>query len=279
MSSSTTSVFACVALLAAIVPPAFAERQLSASAPPQAMKATPREALSAGLSPSATIELGPLADAQVKAARVKRGSGGGAIAVGVVRDVPKVADARASGLKWTAVSGGHAAQWRVHATGARGLRIALDVKHAVPGLRIRFASALDGDAAGEAIVRTGIAWSPLIEGDDARVELFVPDGASPGDVDAAIARVAHHFADAKSQWLAASCEVDLVCEARSDPVLARAGSASIKLNWIEGYTAFACSGTLLNPADGSFRPYVYTAAHCIHDQAAADSLVTLWFYE
>ena len=279
MSSSTTSVFACVALLAGIMPPAFAERQLSASAPPRAMKAAPREALSAGLSPSATIELGPLADTQVNAARMKRDTGRGAIPVGVVRDVPTNAGALSSGLKWIAVSGGHAAQWRVRATGAKGLRIALDLKRTVPGLRVRFASARDADASGEAIVRTGTAWSPLIEGDDARVELFVPDGASPDDVDAALAHVAHHFVDAKSQWLAASCEVDLVCEARSDPVLARAGSASIKLNWIEGYTAFACSGTLLNPADGSFRPYVYTAAHCIHDQAAADSLVTLWFYE
>jgi hypothetical protein len=40
-----------------------------------------------------------------------------------------------------------------------------------------------------------------------------------------------------------------------------------------------CTGTLLNPADGSSTPYFYSAAHCISTQAAASTLTTHWFYE
>ena len=280
MSSSITSLFACVVLLAGVVPHVLAERQLSASMPAPAAKVLVHESLSAGLAPSATLALDALRASEVTGVRAKSGSAAtSAIPVGVVRDVANIGAAHIGALVWSEVQDGRAAQWRVRATGAKALRIALDVKRAVPGLRALFRAAQGGDAIGQAILRDGIAWSPLIEGDEAIIELRVPAAFSARDVDVSIAQVAHHFAETKSQWLAAPCEIDLVCEARSDPVLARAGNASIKLNWIEGHTAFACSGTLLNPGDGSFRPYVYTAAHCIHDQAGADSLVTLWFYE
>ena len=46
----------------------------------------------------------------------------------------------------------------------------------------------------------------------------------------------------------------------------------------EGSTGF-CTGTLLNPSDGSFTPYFLSAAHCISTQSAASSLSTYWFYE
>jgi Secreted trypsin-like serine protease len=286
MPSSATSFLACFALICGLAEPALAERQFSSVAPP-AKSALAAESLSSGATVSARITLDALPPSQVNVMREKNSrASSGAVQVGIVRDVPAAQVARSTQLQWQQVEGGRAAQWRVQATGAKALRIALDVRSAASGTLARFAAA-DGTAVfAQALSTRGLAWGPLVTGDAAVVEIFVPEGSDVRDVDVSVARIADHFADpslpdaiAKSQWLAQPCEVDLVCESRSDPVLAQAGSASIKLNWVDGYTAYACSGTLLNPADGSFRPYVYTAAHCLGSQAAADSLVSLWFYE
>ena len=285
MSSSITSFLACLALAAGVAPAAFAERQFSDVAPAAKSRIAP-EALSAGVAPSAHIVLDALPASQLNTLREKNSRNpDAAIQVGVVRDVPATQIVRSTQLEWKTVEGGHAAQWRVSATDAKALRVALDVRHA-QGVVARFASIDGHEIHSQALSATGLTWSPLIGGGAALVELFAPSAVDVRDIDVSLARIADHFANpalpdaiAKSQWLAQPCEVDLVCEAQWDPVLARAGSASIKLNWIDGYTAYACSGTLLNPADGSFRPYVYTAAHCLGTQRAADSLVSVWFYE
>jgi lysyl endopeptidase len=288
MSSRVTSFLACLALFAGLAHDAMAERQFSAMAPAAAKSRAPIDALSAGIVPSSTIVLEALAASKVQALREKASRGGStAIQVGVVRDIPATASARSMQLEWQATGAGRALQWRVRASDAQALRIALDVRNTPAGVIARFASvSRPAEVFSQALQPAGLVWGPLLSGDEALVELFAPAGVDARAIDVSIARVADHFANpslpdaiAKSQWLAAPCEVDLVCEAGSDPVLERAGAASIKLNWIEGYSAYACSGTLLNAADRSFRPYVYTASHCIAGQAAADSLVTFWFYE
>ena len=285
MSSRVTRFLACIALAAGVAPHANAERLLSAVAP--AAKSVDRAALSAGVAPSSEVVLEALPASKLRAIREKNSRAGTrAVQVGIVRDVPDSMSSHSQALQWQPVAGGHAAQWRVRADTAQAIRVALDVRHVAEGVEARFSSASNGGETFGQRLGTGPAWSPLISGEEAIVELFAPSGVDPRGIDVSIGRIADHFANpalpdaiAKSQWLAAPCQVDLVCEAASDPVLERAGAASIKLNWIEGYSAFACSGTLLNAADHSLRPYVYTASHCINDQAAADSLVTFWFYE
>ncbi len=42
---------------------------------------------------------------------------------------------------------------------------------------------------------------------------------------------------------------------------------------------FLCSASLVGTRDNSFKPYLLTAGHCIHDEAAARSLQTFWAYE
>jgi hypothetical protein len=42
---------------------------------------------------------------------------------------------------------------------------------------------------------------------------------------------------------------------------------------------YECSGSLVGTRDDSFRPYLLTAGHCIHDEASARTLQTWWAYE
>jgi hypothetical protein len=179
-----------------------------------------------------------------------------------------------------------AARWRVRVNGAQALRLRLDVRSTSAGVRARFASPTHPAIVfAEALGSPGTVWGPVISGEEAVVELFAPAPVVPNDVDVVLAQVVDHFDDPSAKaastpnWLAEPCQADLICESRDDPVLARAGTASIKITWVQGYVAYACSATLLNPADGSFRPYIYTAAHCLSDAAAAGSLASHWFYE
>lgn len=256
----------------AVLPPAPAPKALAAAE----MQLPPR--------PAREIALGELPPARVAAIREANSADATKAAqVGVVRDLPSPA----SRADWRPVPGGMAARWIVRASGAREIRVRLEARGAAAGVRARFASPAPGSTLHEEILEgPGPLWGPLIRGDAVVVELFAPGAPAPADLDIAPVQVAHHFeslarASVAPKQLAMPCQSDLICEAGADPVLARAGAASLKIGWVDadGHAAYACSATLLNPADGSFRPYIYTAAHCIDDEASARNVVAHWFYE
>ncbi|HUJ01191.1 MAG TPA: trypsin-like peptidase domain-containing protein [Usitatibacter sp.] len=269
-------------------PAARAERVFSAQAP---QAARPKSAAPVGLrlvraSPAA-IRM-PALDADTVAGILRENSRGGARALklGVVREAPQGVR-RSAALRWSAVPGGMAAQWSVTVDGARALRLELTVDHAEAGSKVRYASAVDPSRAWEsALPASGATWSPVIDGGSAIVELFAP-GASFATISVSLTGVADHIADPAqagfekdaTQDAAGSCEVDFACAASADPALGRVGSSVARITYVSDGYVYACTGTLLNPGDGSFTPYFYTAAHCVHDAQAAESVDTLWFYQ
>jgi hypothetical protein len=265
-----------------VLGPALAETHLSAVAP-RLKAASLSETLNPGFAATREVVLGALPAGRIATIRAKNSLEQGAPQqIGVVRDLP----AAAGVPEWRPVPGGMAVRWSVRAHGARALRVRLDVRKSSAGVRGRFASTEPGAGVlAESLESPGTVWSPVIRGEEALVELFVPAPLAPKDVDIALTQVVDHFdrpwakASSASNWFAEPCQADLICESRDDPVLARAGTASLKINWIHDGVAYACSATLLNPADGSFRPYIYTAAHCLNDAAAAANVVTHWFYD
>jgi hypothetical protein len=266
---------------------AAAERNLSAHRPAAAKSAIAAARPLSTLG-STSLHLPALDPAEVEAMRAENArSGLRALKLGAVRDLASTPDAGSAALQWHAVSGGRVAQWRIVADGARALRVELSVRQAPTGMRARFAAEDDARRPMEArLPALGTLWSPVIEGDRAIVELFAPEGADTTQVSIAIAKVAQHFwSPAAAQVGAAvaksasggSCQMDLACVAPSDPALARAATAVSRITYVSDGYVYACTGTLLNPGDGSFTPYYYTAAHCIHDQEAASSIAALWF--
>jgi hypothetical protein len=78
---------------------------------------------------------------------------------------------------------------------------------------------------------------------------------------------------------AASCNLDVNCY--PDWEKAKRSVAHLQFEETQGTEqgTFLCSGALVATRDNSFKPYLLTAGHCIHDEAAARSLQTFWAYE
>jgi hypothetical protein len=279
----------CLAL-AALASAAHAERNYSAWRPASAKSAHPAALqLPPGAAPA--LRVAPLAPAEIAAMRARNAETGvRALSLGKVRDLAGTPGAGSDSLQWHAVPGGRAAHWEVAAGQARALRVRLAVERAPAGVVARFASlgAPSPHVYESRVPSSGSLWSPVLEGERAVVELFAPESVPAWAISIAVAAVAPQFVDPASPEMpataeksasAGTCEVDLACVAKSDEALARTASAVSRLTYVSDGYVWACTGTLLNPGDGSFTPYYYTAAHCIHDAEAAASAVTLWFYK
>ena len=287
---------ASVILAAAVAlgAPAFAlaQRVFSAEVPPSA-KAAEFTALrlpagyKARLIALASLETGVVDSIREQNTRAltKR------LQIGVARDVV-AAPAASAALAWTAVSGGTAAQWRVSSNGAAALRIGFDVSRLPEGVELRFVSDSESGPVYGPFTRHDVAqadetyWSPVLEGESAIVELFVPATLSSADAGVRIVQVSHLFVSPKESDTATLqkatsdfCEVDLICRSASDPALAAVGRAVAKMVFSTSTGSFLCTGTLLNTSDGSGVPYFYSANHCISSQTVASTLTTHWFYD
>lgn len=250
----------------------------------QAFKVAP------GSIPAAHVRLEGPAPATIEAVKLSNATERlKALQIGIGQEVASAA-ASDNALLWTPAPGGTAAHWRISSTSARALRVALDVKHMPSGAEIRFAGnagmgIVYGPVTATDILKLGSPyWSPVLEGESAIVEVFVPGGA--GRASLAIGLVSHLFvspSDPKAEQLAkasGACEVDFICRAAGDAQLAQTGRSVARMTFTgaSGGTGL-CTGTLLNPSDNSFTPYFYSAAHCISTQSRANTLTTHWFYE
>ncbi len=285
---------AAVALLAlAAAGMAFAQSNTSAEAPFAKAASAATLRLAPGAARAVTVAFEPPDAALVAAVRKantvqheKR------LRIGIGRAAQRP-EASSAALAWQAVPGGFAAHWEVLSPGARALRVGLVAARLAPGTELRFAgygalSTVYGPATSQELVPGGpIYWSPVLEGERAIVEVFVPGVAVPSGIAFEIAQLSHLFvspADPKADSLAKAadvCEVDLACRSASDPELAQTGRAVARMAFSDGSggDTFLCTGTLLNPLDNSFTPYFYSAYHCINTQAAASTLTTYWFYD
>ena len=74
---------------------------------------------------------------------------------------------------------------------------------------------------------------------------------------------------------AASCNLDPNCYPEWQPAM----SMVTQLLFEDDGDEYLCSGSAIATRDDSFIPYLLTAGHCIHDEAAARSLETFWTYQ
>lgn len=234
---------------------------------------------------SSAVDLGPVAPDAIDAIRAANaGNDSKRLEVGVGREVPGLANAA-----WVATEGGMAARWRIRSEGADSMRVALRAPAWPSDAQLRFSGSGDGiiygPYSGAQAARSGATyWSPVLEGDTATVEVFVPRGSSLPELD--VARVSHlfvSFAAAKADVIAkvaAPCQVNFICRASTDAALAEAGRAVARIAFTSatGGSAF-CTGTLLNSTSGGFTPYFATAGHCVSAPSEAASVTTRWNYE
>jgi hypothetical protein len=125
----------------------------------------------------------------------------------------------------------------------------------------------------------GQLWTPVVPGDSAVIELFVPQRAtSPPQL--VLTRIGTGYRDLFHRKndlngpLAGSCEIDVAC-----PQAAAWSNElrSVALYSIDGVAA--CTGTLIADVAGDFRSFFLTANHCEVNSGNAASLVVYWNFE
>jgi hypothetical protein len=248
----------------------------------------------------AHVDLGPLVATKQTAAR----NSGAPAQIGVARAVLVTASAAdlARQLHWvTLADGSRVAAIQFTASGARALRLGLQVDQLPAGAWLRFRGATDTDAvvvtaaAIDAIQQLDAAsgvqgaaarmyWGPDIEGPATTLELHLPAGSTSDQVRLAIPQVSHLTRSARLSLAAqgdtseigsaGACDLDVMCSPEADAE----SRAVVRLEFTNNGATFLCTGTLLNDKPASRTPYVLTASHCISDRATASTLMTYWFF-
>jgi len=195
-------------------------------------------------------------------------------------------------LPWQALpDGGKAAQIVVNSPGAAAIRVGVSLSTKERGVALRFAESggtqqVYGPYAAGTIAAVKLYWSPILDGDSATLEIYLPPGVSPARVEVRIPKISHLVsagtALVRSEPIsdigrAGSCEIDVACVAT--PAASNQARAVAKLVFTDDGTTFICTGTLLSDSVASNTPYLYTASHCMDSQETASSLVTYWFFD
>ena len=123
----------------------------------------------------------------------------------------------------------------------------------------------------------GEFWSPLVPGERAVLELYVPAG-SRFEPELELGRIGRGYRDlfSKTDDLAkqASCNIDVVCDegnAWRDEIRS-VGRYTVSGEW-------ACSGTLIMDVPGSYKPFFISAHHCDVSTANDQTVRVYWNYE
>ncbi len=225
--------------------------------------------------------------------------------LGFARPIAEVATPAATALQldWqTLASGARAAAISVTSPQATGVRVGLRVGQLPSGATVRayaqgaslvyetpaadiLAALQRNAAAGDRSEDGRTWWAPLVEGDEATIEIELPAGVDPELVDIALPRLSHLFEspvaktgttaqDVAKIGEAARCEVDVSC---STAYQAESNSVA-RMLFVDGGDSYLCSGTLLTDRGNSGVPYFLSANHCISTQTVASTLQTFWFY-
>ncbi len=185
---------------------------------------------------------------------------------------------------WVALSDGKRV-WllTIHSTGAAELRVQFGDFAAASGtVWVHNGEEIDGPYTADGPYGNGEFWSGVLKGDKATIE-YEPAGQTKGAgrPPFSVRSIAHLTTDISvpTPDPAASCNLDVNCY--PDWLTSRNSVAELIFEITdpgeEG--TYVCSGSLVGTRDNSFKPYLYTAAHCIHSEDSARSLQTFWAYQ
>ena len=221
------------------------------------------------------------------------------LAIGIGRALPASEQhVMLDALDWrTASDGSRAARVEVQSQGAAGVRVALNLSRAVPGMTVRFSGSSGGvfgpvdarDIRAD-VEKFGNYWSPVVDGEVAVVEFDVPAGTRIAGVEAQIPLVSHSFVPAVELrglslkrlvdiGSALPCEYDVACTTQSAALTSAANAVAAMTFSKPSGGLYLCTGQLLNDSVADNVPYFFTANHCIDSAAAASTISTYWFFE
>jgi Trypsin-like peptidase domain len=184
---------------------------------------------------------------------------------------------------WEQVPGGRLWRLRIHSAGATDLNFGFSKFLLPEGATLHLCAEEENYFQGPYAARDnkphGELWTPVVPGDSACLEMFVPDGAKE-EPQLVISQVSRGYRDMfhrrKNGFVpaAGACEIDVVC-----PV---ASAWSNEIRSVARYSVSGtslCSGTLINDAAGDQKNYFLTANHCGISAGNAASVVVYWNYQ
>jgi hypothetical protein len=241
------------------------------------------------------VVLPPLSDSERQRLQQSASGNEKALRVGVGR----VANtSKPDTWNWMAVEGGQATHVSLTSTGAKRLRVQVQLALTTlpKGVELRFYSPAEPTTVYGPYTQTELLkqpkdaqgntlfWSPSVMGETLKMEVFLPTEVQPTAVNLTINQLSHIVVDpatrqAEPNTLKAStvsCHLDVAC---TTPALQQEGVA-VSGYWItdaKGNSGF-CSGTLVNNSANNGIPYFLTANHCINNATDAASMNFIWLF-
>ncbi len=183
---------------------------------------------------------------------------------------------------WESVTGGRLWRLRITSPGATDLNLAFTTFWLPPGATLYVNSENEDYYQGPYTAQDNSAaaqlWTPVVPGDAAVVELFVPD-STKDQPRLVLTQVGTGYRDlfhqkSGSDAKAGTCNIDVVCpqglpwtnEIRSVARYSISGT-------------YLCTGTLIADVAGDFRNFFLTANHCELSSANAASVVVYWNFQ
>lgn len=130
--------------------------------------------------------------------------------------------------------------------------------------------------------RSGQLWTPIIEGEEIVVEVFVPSGVAQPVV--RIAKVNQGYRGLGKTGdkggfggSEGACEIDVVCP-EGTPWADQIRAVGV-YTFNVGVSTYICTGTMLNNTSVDFTPYFLTANHCSVDSSNESSVVVYWNFQ
>ncbi len=219
------------------------------------------------------------------------------VKLGVHRDIAsESADSRVD-IQWSNVAGGKASNFFITSPGAASVRLGIDTNKIGYDTEIRFSSATNVEVfrvsalgAKRQADASGTYWSPVLSGETARVEWFVPSSSiEPTPTSIPFIQVSHIFVDPNNKMdfslvvptKNSNCMEDVACgRGELGAAFNNAEDSVARMVFTRPDGVFVCSGSLLNDADPfSQIPYFFSAYHCIRNQSEANTLITFWEHE
>ncbi len=122
----------------------------------------------------------------------------------------------------------------------------------------------------------GQLWTPVVLADDIMIEIMVPTGSLPPQVElGAVNRGYRFFGEKQEDEKAGSCNIDVVCP-EGDPW--RREINAVGVYTIDG--AWKCTGSLINNTRQDGAPLFLTAHHCNNSMNIyANTVVVYWNYQ
>lgn len=214
--------------------------------------------------------------------------------IGIHRDIPfSMSGNIASKFTWHGYNKGIVAYATISSPEAKSIRVQLDIVLPANSELVFYGldeqddrQTLDTLSSSHKRLEENQFWTPSANGESVGIEIRLPSVGDVSKLEISLLKVGHRFRstdDVDGPVFELECDnhSEAACGVDDGLIDADTVDSTVKLTWEDSEYTYLCSGVLMNVEDGPdvYRPYILTAAHCISDEAEANSLVVHWFYE